>query len=148
MRPFGRPARHLQLASDASDGTLVNLSPSTATLELSPMNQPQMIPFYAPDGRSLGFRALDVAQHLISDGRVKPAYGRKKHLRAIFLPQEDGGNPVETHVPMGTRYSFFERLDDGGRCWKLRRVDQRDDDGALVNTRGVFFQVVEDCRVR
>ncbi len=112
------------------------------------MNQASMIPFYAPDGRSLGFRALDVAQQLISGGRVKPAYGRKKHLRAIFLQQEDGGNPVETHVPMGTRYSFLERLNDGERCWKLRSVALRDDDGTLVNTRNVFFQVVADCLVK
>lgn len=111
------------------------------------MIQHQMIPFYAPDGRSLGFRALDVARRLISDGRVKPAYGRKKHLRAIFLPQEDGGNPVETQARMGTRYSFLERLDDGERCWRLRGVDHRDDDGALVSTRGAFLQVVSDCLV-
>jgi hypothetical protein len=131
----------------ASDGTLVNPFPFAATPELSPMKQDQMIPFYAPDGSSLGFRVLDAAQRLIASGCVKPAYGRKKHLKAIFLQREDGSSPVETHARTGTRYSFLERLDDGGRCWKLRRVDQRDDDGVLVNTHGVFLQVVADCMV-
>jgi hypothetical protein len=41
------------------------------------------------------------------------------------------------------RRSFLEH----GRCWKLKRLDRRDDDGALVSTRGVFLQVVTDCLV-
>jgi len=78
---------------------------------------------------------------------VKPAYGRKGHLKAIWLLQEDGGNPVETHAQSGTRYSFLQNLDDGCPGWKLRRVDGRDDDGMLVTTRGVFLQVLKDCLV-
>jgi hypothetical protein len=107
----------------------------------------EQIPIYAADGTSLGFRSIEAAKRLIASGYVKPAYGRKGHLKAIWLLQEDGGNPVETHPRVGTRYSFREALDSGLHCWKLRRVDGRDDDGTPVNTRGVFLQVLKDCLV-
>ena len=111
------------------------------------MNQHQMIPFYAPDGGSLGFRTIEAAHRLVAGGRVTPAYGRKDHLKAIFLRREDGRSPVETRARAGTRYSFLEDLDSGHRCWKLRRLDGRDEDGARVNTRNVFLQVVSECLV-
>jgi hypothetical protein len=95
----------------------------------------------------MGFRTLEAAKRLIAGGYVKPAYGRKGHLKAIWLLQKDGGNPVETHPRAGTRYSFLQSLDNGSRCWKLRRVDGRDDDGIQVTTRNVFLQVVADCVV-
>jgi hypothetical protein len=111
------------------------------------MKQYKMIPLYAADGRSLGFRTLEAAERLVAKGYVKASYGRKKNLRAIWLCQEDGGNPVETHAQAGTRYSFREALDSGLHCWKLRRVDGRDDDGMPVTTRGVFLQVLKECLV-
>ena len=95
----------------------------------------------------MGFRTLEAAKRLIAGGFVKPAYGRKGHLKAIWLLQNDGGNPVETHMRAGSRYSFRETLDSGLRCWKLRRVDGRDDDGVAVNTCAVFLQVLKDCLV-
>ena len=107
----------------------------------------EQIPLYASDGTSLGFRPIDAARRLIAGGYAKPAYGRKGHLKAIWLGQQDGGNPVETHARAGTRYSFLQNLDSGSRCWKLRRVDWRDDDGMPVTTRGVFLQVLKDCLV-
>ena len=106
----------------------------------------EQIPIYAADGTSLGFRSLDAAKRLIANGYVKPAYGRKRHLKAVWLLQEDGGNPVETHARGGTRYSFLENIETG-RCWSLRRLDRRDEDGVPVVTRGVFQQVVMECRV-
>ena len=111
------------------------------------MKHAEQIPYYAPDGTSLGFRSLAAAKRLIAGGFVKPSYGRKGHLKAIWLRQEDGSNPVETHARGGTRYSFPERLDSGQRNWKLRRLDLRDEDGTVVKTRGVFLQVVADCLV-
>ncbi len=111
------------------------------------MKAPDQIPFYAADGRSLGFRTIEAAERLVAGGYVKASYGRKKNLRAIWLCQEDGGNPVETHAQAGTRYSFLQKLGTGQQCWKLRRVDGRDDDGMPVGTRGVFLQVVADCTV-
>jgi hypothetical protein len=111
------------------------------------MKQNRTIPLYGPDGTSLGYRTPEAAERLVANGHVKPAYGRKGHLKAIFLPCEDGHNPVETH-PMGaSRYSFLETLENG-RCWKLCRVDGRDENGVPVHTRGGFLQVVSDCLVR
>jgi hypothetical protein len=96
----------------------------------------EQIPIYSADGTSLGFRTPEAARRLIAGGYVKPSYGRKGHLKAIWLQREDGSNPVETHARAGTRYSFLENLEHG-RCWKLRRLDRR--------TRGVFIQVLVDC---
>jgi hypothetical protein len=110
------------------------------------MKSADQIPYYAPDGTSLGFRSLGAAKRLIAGGYVKPSYGRKGHLRAIWLGRKDGSNPIDTQAHAGTRYSFLEYL-DSGRCWKLRRLDRRDDDGVPVCTRGVFLQVVTDCLV-
>ncbi len=53
-----------------------------------------LVPFYGSDGSSLGFREFDAAKRLVAAGTVKPAYGRKGHLKAIFEQQEDGGTPV------------------------------------------------------
>jgi len=106
----------------------------------------EQIPIYAADGTSLGFRTIEAAKRLIASGYVKPAYGRKGHLKAIWLLQQDGGNPIETHARSGTRYSFLENIEHG-RCWTLRRLDGCDDDGKLLSTRGVFLQVLADCLV-
>jgi hypothetical protein len=95
-------------------------------------------------------RTLSIAQRLVADGYVRPAYGRKGHLRAIWLLREDGSNPVTSHARSGTRYSFIESLDNG-RCWQLRRLDRmdrierRDQEGLATNPRDPFLQVVRDC---
>ena len=111
------------------------------------MKRPNEIPYYASDGTSLGFRSEEAARRLVADGFVQASYGRKGHLKAIWSRREDGSNPVETQTPSGTRYSFPENLDSGRRCWKLRRVDGRDDDGMPVITHGVFLQVLAECMV-
>jgi hypothetical protein len=107
----------------------------------------QQIPLYAPDGTPLGFRSPEAARRLIAGGYVKPSYGRKGHLKAIWRCQEDGGNPVQPSLRAGTKYSFIENLEHG-RCWKLRRLDRRDEDGVPVSTRGIFLQVLLDCVAR
>ena len=105
------------------------------------------IPYYAPDGTSLGFRTLDAAERLVAGGYVKASYGRKKNLRAIWHCHADGANPVETNPHSGTRYSFLETLAHGGQCWSLRSVDHRDEDGSRLGMRGAFTQVLADCLV-
>ncbi len=108
------------------------------------MNTAKEIPYYAPDGTSLGFRSMEAAKRLIAGGYVKASYGRKGHLKAIWLQKQDGGNPIETRAHAGTRYSFLENM-ESGRCWKLRRLDLRDEDGVRFSTRHVFMQVLKDC---
>ena len=110
------------------------------------MKVERQIPYYAPDGSSLGFRTLDAAQRLIEGGYVKPSWGRKGHLRAIWLLSPDGGNPIQTRAPQGTKYSFVEKLQHG-RCWKLRKLDGRDEGGVQFSARNGFLQVVADCMV-
>jgi len=110
------------------------------------MKRAEQIPYYAPDGTSLGFRVLAAAKRLIAGGFVTPCYGRKGHLKAIWLRREDGSNPVEARAPSGTRYSFLENLENG-QCWRLRRLDRKDEDGVAFSTRGVFVQVLTDCIV-
>jgi hypothetical protein len=101
------------------------------------MKQDQTIPFYAPDGRSLGFRTLEAAKRLVAGGYVRASYGRRKEVRALWLLKDDGSNPVETHVQAGTRYSFREALDSGLHCWKFRPLANRD--------RACFLRPVLDC---
>ena len=106
-----------------------------------------MIPCYAPDGTSLGFRTLDAVQHMVAGGHVRAAYGRKGHLRAIWLLRDDGTSPVQSRAQNGTRYSYIKALENG-RCWQLRRLDRRDataPDGSPVPGRDPFLQVVREC---
>jgi hypothetical protein len=49
-----------------SDGALVNLLPPQRHSKCLHMKQDQMIPFYAADGRSLGFRTLEAAERLVA----------------------------------------------------------------------------------
>ena len=107
------------------------------------MKSRDLIPYYAPDGTSLGFRTLDAAERLVAGGNVKASYGRKKNLRAIWHYPDDGVSPVETQPPAGTTYSFIERL-RRGRCWSHKRLDQRDEHGVPVSIRPAFFQVIAD----
>lgn len=106
-----------------------------------------MVPCYSADGTSLGYRTLDAAQRLVAGGHVRPAYGRKSHLKAIWLLQEDGSSPVQSHALTGTHYSFIETLDNG-RCWQLRRLGRRDTttaDGSPVSGRDPFLRVIREC---
>jgi hypothetical protein len=110
------------------------------------MKGERLIPYYAPDGTSLGFRTPDAAQRLIEGGCATPSWGRKGHLRAIWLQSLGGGNPIQARVPQGTKYSVVEKLEHG-RCWKLRKLESRDEDGAPFSARNVFLQVVAECLV-
>jgi hypothetical protein len=137
--------RTLRRPTQTRDGTLLKLLPFFAVPEVCLMKRENDIPYYAPDGTSLGFRSVESAKRLVAGNFVQASYGRKGHLKAIWSRKQDGSNPVETRAQSGTRYSFPEKLDSGRQCWKLRRLDRRDDDGTLVNTRGIFLQVVVDC---
>ena len=68
-----------------------NSFPPMQTTQVS--SKREQIPIYAAEGTPLGFRSLEAANRLVASGYVKPAYGRKGHLKAVWLLQEDGGNP-------------------------------------------------------
>jgi hypothetical protein len=103
------------------------------------------VPIYSADGRPLGFRSHEAAQRLLHAGFVTAVPGRKGHIKALFLLREDGSNPVQPDLKVGTRYSYQQHLDSGRRCWKLKKLDGRDDNGEPLSTRAVFLQVVQDC---
>ena len=109
------------------------------------MSRKNEIPIYAPDGTPQGYRSPEAARRLLQAGFVTAVYGRKRHLKAIFMRREDGSNPVQRDVRPGTRYSYQQRLDNGLRCWKLKRLDRRDEDGVAIDGRAEFLQVVRDC---
>src|ERR1022692_2174110 len=121
------------------------MKPTNPTISTRPPRS--AIPCYAADGTSLGYRPIYTAQRLVAGGYVRPAYGRKGHLRAIWLVRDDGSSPVQARAHNGTRYSYIEPLATG-RCWRLRRLDRRDSttpDGTPVTGRAPFLQVVRDC---
>ena len=102
-------------------------------------------PFYSADGRSLGFRSREAAARLLAGGFVAAAFGRKGHLRAIYLRKADGSDPVETHPKPGTKYSFEQALPSGRRCWMLKKLDLIDEDGVRMNPEPIFCRVLVDC---
>jgi hypothetical protein len=105
------------------------------------------IPCYAGDGTPLGYRTIDAAQRLVAGGCVRPAYGRRGHLKAIWLLRDGGSSPFQTRPHNGTRYSYIESVATG-RCWQLRRLNQRDTtttEGSTVTSRDPFLQVIRDC---
>jgi hypothetical protein len=104
------------------------------------MKPDKPIPLYAPDGRLLGVRSMEAAQRLIRGGYATPSRGRRGHIKAIWLKREDGSSPVVSQVPLGTRYSYLERLEHG-RCWALRSL------GRCNELQPIFTQVVTDCMV-
>ena len=57
------------------------------------MKHSKGIPYYARGGVSLGFRSMAAAKRLIANGAVKPSYGRKGHLRAIWLGPDGLSSP-------------------------------------------------------
>lgn len=99
-------------------------------------------PLYSADGTPLGYRSREATQRLLAGGFVTPAFGRKGHLKAIFLRRGDGSTPVEVSAPAGTTYSFRERLEQGHFVWQLKRL------GKGNELRPVFLQVVTDCLAR
>lgn len=100
-------------------------------------------PLYSADGKSLGPRSREAVECWIDSGRVRPVYGRKGHLKAIFLPKEDGAHPVSASV--GTKYSYQQRLDNGLRCWKLKELDLKDEHGVPFSTEAIYRKVLLDC---
>src|SRR5690349_13434500 len=59
------------------DVTLAKLLPLGGAPEVYPMKPAEQIPYYAPDGTSLGVRSMDATKRMIAGGFVKPSYGRK-----------------------------------------------------------------------
>ena len=72
---------------------------------------------------------------------MTPAYGRKGHLRAVYLRRGDGSTAVQSSPRAGTNYSFREHLESGHVAWSVKGL------GKSYELRPVFLQVVTDCMV-
>ena len=64
------------------------------------------IPYYDAEGKPRGFRTLEAARRLLANEVVTACYGRKGHIKAIFLRKADGSNAVQAEITGGTQYSL------------------------------------------
>jgi hypothetical protein len=80
------------------------------------------IPLYSAAGHCLGWRSPAAAQALVDGSIGEASYGPKGHLKAVWLRDANGSSHVDTHVRLSRRYSFLQKLDNGRRCWTLRRL--------------------------
>lgn len=97
-------------------------------------------PLYSAEGKPLGYRSREATERLLAAGHVRPEFGRKGIIKAIFLPKHDGSHPAERNV--GRHYSFKQRLDSGARCWKLRRLDLKDERGNWSSAAHLYRKVL------
>lgn len=100
------------------------------------------IAYYDAEGRPRGFRTLEAARRLITNEIATACYGRKRHIKAIFMRKADGGNAVQAQAAPGTKYSFREHLDSGHVAWSMRRL------GKGNELRPIFLAVLTDCLVQ
>ena len=97
------------------------------------------IPYYDAEGKPRGFRTLEAARRLLANEVVTACYGRKGHIKAIFMRKADGGNAVQAEIAGGTHYSFREHLESGHIAWSMKRLGKGDE------LRPIFLAVVTDC---
>lgn len=102
----------------------------------------KLIPYYDTDGKPRGYRTREAAERLLANEVVTAVYGRKGHIKAIFLRQPDGSSAVQRGLPGGSRYSFREHLENGHLTWRLKKLGRGDE------LRPIFLQVVTDCLVK
>jgi hypothetical protein len=92
------------------------------------------IPLYSSDGELRDWITQDQAAHLHRLGLIHVARRRKGRIsRCVFLRRPGDPCPMRLAEYLGTRYSFCEHLDNGHRCWRLRRLDGRDEDGGAYS---------------
>ena len=107
------------------------------------------IPLYTAEGELADWISEQRLARLEAAGLIARVVRHPKgHInRAILFRRPGEGAAVELRQYMGTRYSFREHLDNGRLCWKLRRLDLRDEDGVPFNNRAVFMRVIRECLV-
>jgi hypothetical protein len=106
------------------------------------------IPLYSYDGQLIQWVDQKRLDLLVSLNRIfRVVKHRKGHVARTTLRHMPGDPPPSLLSDYaGTRYSVIENLPHG-RCWKLRKLDGRDEDGVPFSARNVFLQVVADCLV-
>lgn len=109
---------------------------------MSPLKQPRDIPLYAYDGALVEYTYAERIARLETCGLVRVIRHKKGMIaRAIFYAREGDPRPADLRDYVGQEYSFKERLDDGHRVWKLKRLGKGDE------LRPIFLRVLNDCLV-
>ena len=106
------------------------------------------IPLYSYDGQLIQWIDQKRLDRLTGLNRILRVVKHRKGKVARATLRHMPGEPLPSLLSdySGTKYSVIEQLQHG-RCWKLRRLDHRDEDGVPFSTRNVFLQVVADCLV-
>jgi hypothetical protein len=115
---------------------------------MSKAKQPLPIPLFSCDGQVCDHISLERLAVLQSLGRIARVVTHPKGYvnRAYLLPMPGEPKPSTLGDYVGTKYSVVEKLEHG-HCWKLRKLEGRDEDGVQFSARNAFLQVVADCRV-
>lgn len=108
--------------------------------------QQEQYPLYSAEGRSFGFRTREAVVRLLEAKRVRPVYGRKGHLKAVYLPAEDGSHPV-VRLRAGKKYSYQEHFECGTVAWALKRLG-KDDEFRPVFPQAVKKRLAKSRRTR
>ncbi len=102
----------------------------------------QTIPLYTSDGELSDWINEGQAARLERLGLVQVVRHRKGHVARCIRRRRPGDpKPVRLADYLGTRYCFRERLENGGQCWRLRRLGRGDE------LRPAFFAVALECMV-
>lgn len=90
---------------------------------LRPQMRGRLIPLYSADGALTDWLSPERLARLVSAGLVARLVVHKGHVNRAYLFRRPGeGSPVDPRRYMGIRYSYLERLDNGYRCWSLRKL--------------------------
>lgn len=108
-----------------------------------------MIPLYDATGDFRGERTSQVADRLVQNGLAVPIKNRKGFVVSLHLVVADGSSPIRPTAHVGTRYSFQDKLESGGRPWDLKRLSGKRGGTTYApqGVRGIFLQVITDCLV-
>lgn len=123
---------------------------ATQLLLVSPKPTGSQIPVYRADLSLYAHVSEKRFERLQSVGLiariVRSRKGDIKRAILFALPGEPKETSARTYL--GKPYSYREHLDSGLRCWRLKRLDWKDEDGVVIDTRGVFLRVVQECTAR
>ena len=98
------------------------------------------IPLYTADGELWDWISAVRMARLEGLGLIRVVRHKKGHVARCILQRRPGDSkPMQPSDYLGTRYRYQERLDNGRRCWQLRRLGRGDE------LRPIFESVVAGC---
>ena len=100
------------------------------------------IPLYTADGELSDWINEGQVNRLEKLDLIRVVRHKKGHVARCILRRKPG-SPRQMRLAdyLGTRYCFREHLDNGGLCWRLRRLGHGDE------LRPAFFVIAAECIV-